>query len=161
MTPQSELAKAREAHAALLTKRARFDASREAISDEAIAAARQQIAAIEAAIEREQSRCRARDACLHLPEFVRLAEACDAHLEALVRDHAALKSLAQQLHDATGTTPHMRSFQLSSANALASALVLSDLRTEIIAPGRRRSFARCASEWAKSVEAAASGKVDQ
>jgi hypothetical protein len=159
-TAQAELAEARSQHSALLTKRQRLIAQTGAVSDEALSASSAHIAALEAAIEREAQRAKARDAASHLAEFKRLAAACDDALTQLTSSYEGLKAVATELRLACGS-PHARSFQLAAINSLATALVQTDLRTELIPPGRRRTFTQNALEWSRSVEAAASGRIEQ
>jgi hypothetical protein len=159
-TAQAELAEARSKHSALLSKRQRLIAQTGAVSDEALSASSAHIAALEGAVEREAQRAKARDAAAHLGEFRRLAEACDDALRLLVSSYESLKAVANELRAACGS-PHARSFQLAAINSLATALVQTDLRTELIPPGRRRTFSQNAIEWCKSVEAAASGRIEQ
>jgi hypothetical protein len=80
--PATELQRAREQHAQLLSRRAKMDAAREQVSDAAIAAARQQIVDWEAALERKEKRAAAREATKTLDEFKRLGEAFDAGIAA-------------------------------------------------------------------------------
>jgi hypothetical protein len=159
-TTESELAAERAAYAKLLERRQRLLTQQAAVSDEALSESSGRIAAIEARLAAEQTRSRARDAAGHLGEFRRLANACDDALMQLTASYEALKALAHEMRLACGA-PHARSFQLASINCVASALVQSDLRTELVPPGRRRTFTQNALEWAKSVETAASGRIEQ
>jgi hypothetical protein len=157
-TRQTELQRAHEAHNALLGKRQKLDAQREAVSDAAIATARQQIAGLEARIAAEEARSKARDACLALPEFRRLGERFDQLLVDLLACYGAIKAISVELRDATGI-PNSRGFQLATRNAFVSGLMSSDLQQELVPPLSRRSMLRVVDEYARSCEAMATGQT--
>jgi hypothetical protein len=158
-TPESELARARANHNSLLERRAAlvpFDQQvREA--DREILLSNEQIRALEAVLASEASRARARAATKLLPEFRGLGERFDQLMIDMLACYGALKSIATELRDATGV-PHPRGFVIGCRTALGTSLMHSDLQQQLVAPLARRSMGQIIDAYAKSVEAAATGR---